>query len=247
MASFVNHNQTLANVRLQWSQKGNHMQHFMDADVRILDKDWRAKLAMEMVALRDIQPDEEIFLDYGDAWEAAWQYHLQTWEPEPNAADYVSAADLNQNKVSWRTEFDLLDAGYTDEYRDTEVWCNDAFIDEKWRGFYKQGRMSEFFSQHQGHIYNCDLLSHETLRNGTTLYTAFLWWKDKVTGETVSIGMIRDVPQVALIWYDLPYQSDVQMYNTFRHDLRIPDDMFPKAWKNRLEEENDDVEEGAKS
>jgi hypothetical protein len=27
-------------------------------------------LAMELVALRDIQPHEEIFLDYGDAWES---------------------------------------------------------------------------------------------------------------------------------------------------------------------------------
>jgi hypothetical protein len=33
------------------------------------------KLMMEFVALRDLQPGEEIFIDYGHEWEASWEEH----------------------------------------------------------------------------------------------------------------------------------------------------------------------------
>jgi hypothetical protein len=36
---------------------------------------------MELVALRDIESGEELFLDYGDDWERSWQHHLETWQP----------------------------------------------------------------------------------------------------------------------------------------------------------------------
>jgi hypothetical protein len=36
-----------------------------------------SQLVFQYVATRDIQPNEELFLDYGNEWEAAWQYHIQ--------------------------------------------------------------------------------------------------------------------------------------------------------------------------
>lgn len=36
---------------------------------------------IEYVAIRDIQPGDEIFLNYGDEWEAAWQQHVESWDP----------------------------------------------------------------------------------------------------------------------------------------------------------------------
>ena len=40
-------------------------------------------LSFEIYALRDIQPGEEIFIDYGQAWERAWHQHVQRWKPPP--------------------------------------------------------------------------------------------------------------------------------------------------------------------
>jgi hypothetical protein len=34
-------------------------------------------LVLEMFALRDIRPSEEVLLDYGDAWRAAWGDHVR--------------------------------------------------------------------------------------------------------------------------------------------------------------------------
>ena len=48
---------------------------------------------MDLVATRDIQPGEELFLDYGNEWEEAWNRHLQTWKP----ADGIAVDALNND------------------------------------------------------------------------------------------------------------------------------------------------------
>ncbi|KAL7569880.1 hypothetical protein ACA910_008547 [Epithemia clementina (nom. ined.)] len=54
-------------------------------------------LGMEIVALRDIEPGEEVFFDYGEEWEQAWQSHVQAWQPErPDEVEsYFSIAEAN--------------------------------------------------------------------------------------------------------------------------------------------------------
>ena len=55
-------------------------------------------LSMEVVALRDIAPGEEVFLDYGVEWEEAWKTHVQTWQPRPawnSTKPFVRAHDAN--------------------------------------------------------------------------------------------------------------------------------------------------------
>lgn len=43
-------------------------------------------LSLEIYALRDIAPGEEIFMDYGEAWEQAWEKHVQEWKPPPRSS-----------------------------------------------------------------------------------------------------------------------------------------------------------------
>jgi len=68
MSSFINHNRTQANVRLQWGDpaRGNHNPELLRAPIERFENDSTAKLAMDLVATRDIEPGEEIFLDYSD-------------------------------------------------------------------------------------------------------------------------------------------------------------------------------------
>lgn len=62
--SLINHNQTLANVRLQWADpaKSNHHPEVLTYSVDSFYDLPTSKIAMELVATRDILPDEEIFL-----------------------------------------------------------------------------------------------------------------------------------------------------------------------------------------
>ena len=41
-----------------------------------------------------------------------------------------------------------------------------------------------------------------------------------------------DIPQEAIFFQDRPYSTDMFLENAFRHDLRIPDSMFPEKWMN---------------
>ena len=53
-------------------------------------------LMMDIVALRDIAPDEEIFLDYGPEWTQAWTLHVERFQarkPTNENRTYVSASD----------------------------------------------------------------------------------------------------------------------------------------------------------
>jgi SET domain len=56
-------------------------------------------LAMEIVALRDIPPGEEVFLDYGVEWEEAWMAHLSRWKPPSRPpGTWISARDANDKQ-----------------------------------------------------------------------------------------------------------------------------------------------------
>ncbi|KAL7564516.1 hypothetical protein ACA910_017675 [Epithemia clementina (nom. ined.)] len=56
-------------------------------------------LSFEIYALRDIAPGEEVFIDYGEAWEEAWEKHMQGWTPPPRIVpNWISAKEANAQK-----------------------------------------------------------------------------------------------------------------------------------------------------
>ena len=188
---------------------------------------------MEVITLRDIQPGEEIFLDYGDEWEQSWQEHLSNWKPEKKAVEYISAYQMNQKFEDLRTEFEQL----TDPYPPNLVTVfNQKFEDRSWEGALQQGlNLTTFFKKDLTWIVKCEILSYRKVKGrrnvkGHILYTAAISiLNDEGADETV---LIEDVPREAFSFEDRPYTSDLFLDNAFRHDIRIPDDMFPDAWKN---------------
>ena len=70
------------NARFDWSIKADNPWMAMTIDEMSTQAAHRAAgLAMNVVATRDIQPGEEVFVDYGLAWEQAWENHIQNWKP----------------------------------------------------------------------------------------------------------------------------------------------------------------------
>ncbi|CAB9501132.1 Guanylate cyclase [Seminavis robusta] len=74
--SFINHNGKEPNAMIRWPEHKSQL--FRDAkewlDLHPLDVlNESGKLMMEFVALREIQPGEEIYINYGKAWEQAWE------------------------------------------------------------------------------------------------------------------------------------------------------------------------------
>jgi hypothetical protein len=52
---------------------------------------------------------------------------------------------------------------------------------------------------------------------------------DSFYGEQIYVR--NGVPRDAIRFWDLPYTSDLQLRNAFRHEIGIPDSILPEAWR----------------
>jgi hypothetical protein len=235
IASLANHmTGNKANVKLQWgsSARGNHMPALLNASIEELDSDATAKLAMELVAIRDIEEGEEVFLDYGDDWERAWQEHVKAWKPVKKAAEYVSAAQLDEDQFArLQTVFEALEKPFSNS---VDLTCNSAFRNKMWKKAYAKGELEKFLDKANGELFPCDILRYrESKHNGTTyFYTVVLYDEDDEERKI----MIDDMPREGIKFIDRPYTTDMFLENAFRHDIRLPDEIFPEAWRNSKQE-----------
>ena len=297
----INHNQTLANVKLQWAapHRSNHHPELLEKSVKYINEKFPmgSVLGMEIVATRPIAKGEELFLDYGDEWEAAWQKHIDEWQPKPGSKDYVSAVDLNKlpeylNKPldDWFGEKDeespfpktvrlVLNAAWVDEIREVE---GDDFITEKVMyndydylpvtTIFKTGTVKNPYKylaeddklfdkllppqqkdvlmkysemmETEGYFTSPDTTDDPNVFDNT-LYTVVvrreLDISDEERAEAQRMGRrlpmadivtAKDIPRRALKFEDRSYTMDQFLDNAFREYIRIPDEIFPDAWKN---------------
>ncbi|CAJ1942276.1 unnamed protein product [Cylindrotheca closterium] len=230
--NLINHNQTRVNVKLQWAlpKRSNHFPEMLEKDPSYFSDIKSAKLAMEVVALRDIEPDEEILLDYGEEWEAAWQNHVQTWNPVPDAHDYVSAAEMNKRPERLRTEFEQIYDPYPSNlaivFKESYEHNMGPYRDTK-----EIGHKNVKFSTGDSNKHTCEILSAKPLYK-RTVYTAVLGIGGEGAEEMV---LLENLPREAFEFQDRPHTEDLFLPNAFRHDIRIPDEMFPEAWKNNMQ------------
>ena len=82
-----------------------------------------------MVALRPIAEGEEIFLDYGDAWEDAWLRHVQNWKPVDDAESFIPAFELNQIEEFLRTSEEQQSNPYPTS---VDIHCLRQFLADNW-------------------------------------------------------------------------------------------------------------------
>jgi hypothetical protein len=218
--NFVNHNQTMANVKIQWADpaRSNHMPHLLDFSLAYLETDKTAKLAFEMVATKPIKRGEEVFLNYGDAWEEAWQTHLSRWKPVPGSAAYIPAFRLQETETRFKTVFEQVSDPYPPNIK-LEVM--EQFFHDGWQDAYEDDTPSIDFA---GGRRNVDILRVEEDDDGNFWYTVVDHDEDEI---------YEDLPHEAFRFVDHPHTTDMYLGNAFRHDIRIPDEIFPLAWKNR--------------
>ena len=81
MVNYINHQpKGKANVAVRWPNRElvAHKPDWLEKTPEVL-KDTLEKigLSFEYVALRDIEEGEEIFMDYGEEWEDAWEQHVK--------------------------------------------------------------------------------------------------------------------------------------------------------------------------
>lgn len=75
-------------------------------------------LAFEIVALRDILPNEEVFIDYGVEWEQAWAQHRASWKP-PQLPPTLTPGSWITAKEANEMEGPIMDAFVSGDLRRT--------------------------------------------------------------------------------------------------------------------------------
>jgi hypothetical protein len=230
MTAAVNHNQTLANVKLTWSDpvKTEYHSEWLDRSIESLVAEKSTGLIMDLVATRDIQPGEELFLDYGNEWEEAWNRHLQAWKP----ANGIAVDTLNNNfKTPLKTVSEQMENPYPEGIK---MKCETAFkFKSKWKRYADSHEsLMDYISHEDEYQQDCDLLQREQDEHGNIVYTAVLIDEEK--GEKVAGSKLEKVPREAFVFVHTPYASDMHLPNAFRHSIMVPDEIFPDTWKNTI-------------
>mmetsp|Transcript_6511 Transcript_6511/g.8463 ORF Transcript_6511/g.8463 Transcript_6511/m.8463 type:complete len:657 (-) Transcript_6511:71-2041(-) len=236
---YINHNQSLANIRVQWTEDGE-MGHMAKRLVEHPEKMFpkaNPGLSLEFIATRDIAPGEELFFDYGDAWEKAWNAHVTLWVPDKNHSQYQSAREWNEEfpNAVLRTVQEQVKEPYPDHFMFRclkEIGAYDVTVEEAlelWSEVRTVGLPCSIQERHMTggeHQYivhflpdpdyesNLDELGLGADEGGQ------LWWME-------TDWIVREAIKVA----DVPYTTDMQMKKAFRHPMGIPDEIFPAAWR----------------
>jgi len=230
MTAAINHNQTRANLKMKWGKTGHHPE-WLNMTIISLIQQKHAGLVIELVATRDIEPGEELFLDYGDEWENAWNEHVKKWQP-PNGsyATGPTAEALNDDfDTDLRTVFEQMEDPYPEGVK---IKCEPCFrFKGKWKKHLgNHTALIEYLAREDATQQDCDILQREQDENGTVLYTAVLIAKNK--GKKIADSKLEKVPREAFVFAFKPYASDMHLPNAFRHAIMIPDEIFPEKWKN---------------
>jgi len=230
VTNFVNHhfNPERRNAKIQWSTSKYHKSHWMNKTVDEVMSEPYAGLMLEFVATRDIQEGEEIFINYGPEWEAAWQNHLENWNP-PNEEYATPLYHLNHvSKI--RTVEEQKVNPYPKQVM-TVCFVHSKAVDQdfpvSWNRF-RIGSVQHGVDENSISIDDsseCIVMKRDTTDSGKDLYEAVVRADDY--DESGNEVLVKDIPRHAIELVYRNYQSDQHLKTAFRHPIMLPDKIFP--------------------
>lgn len=268
LSAYVNHGgKKKANVKLLWSTK----EWSFSSDAQELGVDELSgvgpiDLMLEMVATRPIKKGEEVLLDYGDDWEAAWKAHVAGWKAgSEDEALSQSAMALNEvhhgegkAPVPFPTEEEEQEEGFDfSKYESVELRCHLLYDEDKierrrnvdgtrtkiypWIPHPVAGehRLKSETAFRGVNRVVCDIMERSGDAESGYKYVVKPHFGDKEGGPGI---LVKNVPHHAIRFVDRPYTNAQHEMGAFRHPIRFPDAIFPKAWRD-LEEGHDAKDE----
>lgn len=248
VVSFINHGDT-PNAKLVWSDHPSNGKDWFELEPEELvsEEHQHIGLLMEIVATRDINEGEEIFIDYGEEWKEAWKAHNEKFyklveDGKIPSKWPVRAVDMNNmyQSVGYKTEAELE----KDPYPETVHLA--AFIvlkKSKETGTTKENprqwgfddNNDEKTSFHHDQLRPVKIVERRPLEGSSK--TAPYAYLVKSVSSRKSEVYIDNVPHEAIVFVDSAGTSDQFFEESFRHYIGIPDEIFPKGWRNLIKEE----------
>jgi hypothetical protein len=226
-ANAINHSHEKANAVVRWAPQSIGLDAILATKPNLmLGSAASHGTLFDYVALRDILPGEEILIDYGDAWSEAWEKHLKEWEPQ--SKDYVPATEFLASHMGEpiRTESEQLSKPYPENlqtvcYFATQEGHLTGVTEVEWSTDYKCLRP-------------CDVKEH-TRSGAETLYTAVVFpiksAEPDYCAHVPKDGLrVTRMPTNAVGIVNRPYSTDTHLRSAFRHEIGVPDGLYPRDW-----------------
>jgi len=183
-------------------------------------------LTLEVVALRTIQRNEEIMIDYGPSWEEAWKEHVAKWRPPTNAAythddgssdtRFVPVSDMNLDKEKYLLTKADLAAGRTYPHKNVRIGC---YVTNTYHPCNILTKSNDGW--YTVLIYPFQNANQDALGKSQR----YTWPFNKE--DAISTLQSRDIK-----FFAGPYSSDHYLEGVFRHHIGVPDEIWPEHWRN---------------
>jgi len=228
----INHNSENPNVALMWSTSHMHHDHWLNLPYdQFWESNYPGALILDVVALRDIKAGEELYLDYGAAWEEAWNKHVESWKP-PVEKGYSYPGDLNSSFKKYSQAFRTIEEQKSHPNPSnlaTACWT------PNWKRDAGPMKWYEPTIEWPEGMASCHILERKEDSKEGFLYKVAVTFDSNISDFPTHLGEDQlnidvNVPQRAIVWVDKPYTSDLHLKNAFRHPIGFPDHLVPKQW-----------------
>lgn len=218
LSSLINHSPDKANTRIQWTNSEMRSPEWMEMPPEEWVHESHSGLQFDFIALRDIAANEEITIDYGQVWESAWKDHVANWKKPEGADTYQAAYDMQQDIDA---DVPTEDEGGLGEH--TQCYCHNHW------------RLVNGLPESDDDYHRCRAVKRFKSPQGDTRYMVELYYiaDDDWQSSYAVTEVLFDVQRSVFHFEDTSYSRDHQQTFTFRHEMMIPDDMFPTAWMNK--------------
>lgn len=247
----INHDRERANAVIRWSTADGiydttypllSMSHYDILELHGVGQ--THQLAFDIVALQEIAPGDEIFIDYGDEWVQAWEEHVAKYSQHMNSSntsEYIAASDYKRQHAG---ELILtLQEQQSDPYPENiTTACYFLPLEEDSLGERPVAMWSE---DRLDCVRPCKIMERYPSggddgggENATLqyYYTALVFSQPGAV-ESYDCGRLPDggvtvtnIPSYAVTLIDQPYTTDVFLPHAFRHEIGVPDGMYPDTW-----------------
>ncbi|KAL7526358.1 hypothetical protein ACHAXR_004417, partial [Thalassiosira sp. AJA248-18] len=217
-SAYINHNSKSPNTKVVWAKDStpNHNSYWLEENVTFLKSMASIGLSIDYVATRDIEPGEEVFIDYGPEWEQSWDKYVKEWTPPAGSETFVSAAIMQKDLYTpLRTETEQLPEPYPENI---VFYCHYGYEPGVPEGPWEWVDEWAFLP-----TCPCDIISREAGEvdndgNTAYYYTAVIWNEDELGDDTINKmehdipsgqnHILTDVPRWAIEIQDRLYSKD---------------------------------------
>ena len=251
------------NAELRWSRTNKKSMYYLQRPLEDLKQEHYATMVIDFVALRDIQPGEEITIDYGDEWDDAWTKHVAEFQSPcsksegPCFKSSKMVLEMNDDKFNeayhaWsedhftlckRTSMPSTDDSVifvVPRTNDTDTTKEIVGVDSDGNEFRWSFRGVEFdhdgfeIASVYGEWYPCQILRAEKQDNAFDV--VFFTYETSTVGSEANVLRRNQYLAADDIKYlNKPYRSDMHWDRAFRHEIKIPDEIYPVLWKDLVQ------------